>query len=358
MDLFLIPTDPAFPTDATPFIEDKERWTGEPFLSYGSRRNISDVTEARELEPSAAGAFLQTWFFFGLLSEVLCLNRNQRGIFLIDPEDAKRNIDALYQIFIFEVDGAKFIRAAQVMMLRPLVEQRMREVAPTTDLILERLKVLDECLEIAYKFIFDSVLQFNKLDYNVQYSLAALGELIKQSYEVSQQEQEFSYRFRHCRGLPWKLYALRKNTRLESQMLDHGWCPSEIEKFRTDGTSRYTIQFLSRLKKPTPWKNHAKCKQHSCAAFQIKMGVYQPQHTKANCRCNLVRVNLAEVMRILKDTQTYPVLTGNFIWNAASGEEQVEVEPYGQNLPYVAISHVSIYNVTKSARDSTNRIAA
>lgn len=127
---------------------------------------------------------------------------------------------------------------------------------------------------------------------------------------------------------------------LESQMLAHGWCPSEVEKVRTQCFGLNALHYVSRLRKIGPRRDHSRCHKLRCLAFQIRMNEYQPAHVDQCRGCDLVGVDLEGMMRILEKTQSFPVLTGRTSRNEVHERDEVQVEAFEPGVPYVAISHV------------------
>lgn len=60
MDLLITPDDPAFETEEVPFSPDKLPWSGEPFLTYHTRRQLQAIEECEALSSDALHAFMQT----------------------------------------------------------------------------------------------------------------------------------------------------------------------------------------------------------------------------------------------------------------------------------------------------------
>jgi hypothetical protein len=115
MEFALLPLhrgNPPIPVPRIPHIS-KERYDGGPWISYPSRNGKPlsawdgktfdlleyhrsqrvNPTPLEELEP-----FIQTWLYFGLLAEFLCVNVSQLGIAssLVDEQEFKEIVNHIY----------------------------------------------------------------------------------------------------------------------------------------------------------------------------------------------------------------------------------------------------------------------
>ncbi|KUI62769.1 hypothetical protein VP1G_09897 [Cytospora mali] len=339
MDLLLTPANPAFPTDDAPYLAGDRQWERGCFLTYADSCQLSTIASLATLPSEELHGFLQTWLFFGLLSEALGLNEQEGGKHIVDPSQAKAELEHLYkESIVVKEDGRRYITGAKAFALGTLMKERMRAAAKIVGGIGPRLMYLDDCLRLAFQRIFAANIT-DRLDYNIKYSLAALGELLstavsraKTSAQIPQAPQAISY--------PWSRQYLVAGGWLEGQMLAHGWCLSEIEKARTQFLGLNTMHYVSRLKKLGPWRDHSRCHKYRCSAFQIRMDGYQPAHA-AQCRgCDPLDVDIDGVMNVLEKTQSFPVLTGETTWNELYERDEAQVEAFEPDKPYVAISHV------------------
>lgn len=346
MDLLLTPDDPAFETEAVPYYPDEGKlsWDGGPFLGYDARRHLRTLDELDALPVDTLHGFLQTWFFFGLLAEMLGLNEIPGGVHAhaLDPTDAQRERTMLYTECISEVDGRKVVSGRKALESGQLMLERTRMVAAVTSGGMpRRLEYLDACLQLVAHQIATPVLAA-KLDHRIRYSIAALGELFAVAIETAVFSFKLPVPFR-ASARPWSYGYLAEGGLVEKQLLDCGWCPSEIEKIRSEVSGLTTMHYISRLRKAGPRRDHTGCHRYRCSAFQIQMLHYQPAHTHPGHDCELVHVAMDDVLRVLQYTDSYPVLAADAHSNHESSllRRRVHVEPFSEGVPYVAISHVS-----------------
>lgn len=142
-------------------------------------------------------------------------------------------------------------------------------------------------------------------------------------------------------GFNWHRGYIGPGSTVEAQILEGGWCPSEIDKIRTQFESLSAMHYTSRMKKPRPQLDHGGCSQHVCRAFQVDMMTYRPLHVHGACGgdCPSIGVDMASVLAILRSTEFYPVLR---VQLPVDEREDVKllVEPYQPSMSYVALSHV------------------
>lgn len=350
MDLLITPNDPAFETEDVPFFPDAERWGGERFLTYGTRRRLHTVEECEELSSDALHGFMQTWLFFGLLAEMLGLNELPGGLHALDPVDAKRERDVLYKECILEKEyGRTILSGRKALESGPLMVQRTRMAAAVTGGTRARLEYLDQCLELVARQVAIPALT-SKIDRRVRFSIAALGELFAMALQTFVSSRSLPMQLK-APSMAWTYGYLAEGCELEASLLHHGWCISEVEKIRSEWHGLNSMHYVSRLKKTGLRRDHTGCHRYGCSAFQIQMEQYQPAHTHLECNCDLAYVDIDEVVRILRHTDTYPVLAAAIHTKASFLEREVKVEPFTNGVPYIAISHVSQSHIVQKPCD-------
>lgn len=341
MDLLLTPDDPTFEIEDVLFFPDAERWGGEPFLTYSTRRRLHTIEECKALSSDALHGFLQTWLFFGLLAEMLGLNELPGGVHALDPVDAQRERDVLYEECVLKNEnGQEVLSGRKALESGPLMVQRTRMAAAVNGDIQGRLEYLDRCLELVARQVVSPSVAI-KVDRRVRYSIAALGELFAMALRTFVFAMNNPMQLK-APSMPWTYDYLAEGGELQERLLHHGWCISEIEKIRSEWSQGLnSMHYISRLKKTGPRRDHTGCHRYGCSAFQIQIDQYQPAHTYFECDCELAYVDIEEVLRILRHTVSYPVLAAAIRNKAFSSDREVKVEPFTDGLPYVAISHVS-----------------
>ncbi|PHH93408.1 hypothetical protein CDD83_3721 [Cordyceps sp. RAO-2017] len=355
MDLLLTPADPAFPTPKTRCVA-IEDWDGGQFHEYPRRkarlrlvpwglRRGSDVEASQEpylelLHPTPQDElqpFLQTWLFFGLSAEFLGLNEVAPGVRLIDEATARTEIAQLHRHLAREEGGAKYLSGAAELDLLPLIRERT-QLASDID---QRLASLNDCLHFALLFLHSVR---DNLDEGFYYSIAALGDLLSTVlYTLASASVK-------PLSLNWQFRYISHGSSVESQMLNNGWCPSEIDKIRSQFTSLTTMHYASRLKNARPQLSHTHCSK-ACQAFQIDMATYRPLHApQCEQGCPSINVDIAAVQSVLRSTDFYPVLRVQWPADEADGLRLL-IKQYQPGESYVALSHVGC---CASSRASTS----
>lgn len=355
MDLLHLPQDPSFAANKAPYVCE-ERYDGGPFLTYAHRKDKtgtlqpgmenkspstglglripSPVAYQEMLHPrpqEEQEQFYQTWFFFGLLAEFLSLNTQEDGTYLIDSSVAQIELEGLYTDYVFTENEKVYVRALKIMGCAPLIVGRIGQGKVS---VRARLSHLSECLRFTCVML-NSI--HSEFDDNIKYSIAALGELFSNVINTLRSIWKIDI---PLLGYPWAKGFLRSEGEIEAKMIDAGWCLSDIERARFAYTGLNTVHLLSRLKRPLPLRKHDKCTRDRCEAFQIDLKSYTLSHSQAGCSCSEIGVDIQAVLSILNGTDSYPVLSITVPEQGYNGVK-ISVEKHRQDLPYVALSHVS-----------------
>lgn len=350
MDLLCTLDDPAILEERALYICE-EVWDGGPFLTYAQRKgrlrlvpphlrhimatgSETDEPYSELLYPAPRGdveSFCQTWLYFGLLAEVLGFNSLATAQPSGPEAHVGRDIAALHSDSMIEENGVRYLTGARAIQSVPQILEAVRQ-APNLP---QRAQHLAECMTFTFSFLNSIQPPFNQ---TIKFSIAALGELLtfvlRNALTTSSMTGPVP-----VMGYPWYRGYLPVGGELEITMLSRGWCISEVEKIRVLYQGLNTRHFLSRLKSPTPYRDHSACSRNSCTAFQLDPKIYRPAHTHEDCSCNHINVDIEIVMDILVRTQTFPVLNVNL----GDGDLQnlvISVEEHQPDIPYVALSHV------------------
>jgi hypothetical protein len=331
MDLLCIPESPSFSADKTPYVCQKE-YDGGPFLTYAHRERktrslppilVEDAVPTPYLEvlhptpQEEQERFYQTGLFFGLLAEFLSLNRQRDDTYLIPSSEAESGLSLLYKKHVVLVHGKQYLKASNIPDYGSLFVQRIKESKASFN---DRLSHFRDCLRFAHVMLNSIHTEF---DDSIRYSIAALGELLSVTLN--------------------SLIGILK-LEIEAKMLGSGWCPSEVERARFTYHGLNTLHMLSHMERSHPKRNHLNCTNEQCQAFQIDLRSYELAHARPDCKCSEVKVYMKTLLSILERTDSYPLLR---ITVPEVGEEgvQISVEEYKQDVPYVALSHVSTFHM-------------
>lgn len=353
MDLLIVPADPAFSTDPSPYIC-SERWDGGPFLTYAYRKGKSRVIPPSLVRPPEDQRrpylelldptpqehlqdLYQTWFFFGLLAEFLGLNTHETGERVLDATRAQRELADLYKTSVFIQDGKQYLTGAMVLTSGPLILSRIRHAGSDAT---SRITELFACLQFTYTML--NIAIHSPFDDSIKYSIAALGELLMTTVQMSMRIMNIpAHIVSGLSGFPWYHNYIKQGGRLEERLLAEGWCRSELEKVKQKYQGLNTVHFLSRLRKVGQRRDHTLCDNNRCVAFQINNITYRTAHAHVDDgrECHQVEVSLGPVRVILSGTASYPLLN---VQPSATipGDVDLLVEAFQPGVPYVAISHV------------------
>ncbi|PKK48270.1 hypothetical protein CI102_6794 [Trichoderma harzianum] len=350
MDLLCEPNSPAAPPRTTPFVC-TEAWDGGPFLTYAVRKGMARVVPPRlrhhlggdtsnepylevihptpkeEIQP-----FLQTWLWFGLFAEMLGLNETSPGHRMIEDTLATEEIRKLYEVCVSaaEEDGNRYISAKSVLESSQIIAERTQLVPDKR----ERFTYMRDCLQFASLM----TLSISDLDEPVRYSICALGEYFStglfQAIALSNPKVDVP-----IVGFSWHQNYMRSGGTMDNQMLQQGWCPSEIEKLRSQFNGLNTMHHIAQLQRPNANQDHSNCTRHLCTAFQMDIETYKPSHLSDGCTCDLIGIDGRATSLILRSTDTYPIIRFDQIGDGVDDFELV-IEPYEPGVPYVALSHV------------------
>ncbi|UNI16315.1 hypothetical protein JDV02_002756 [Purpureocillium takamizusanense] len=388
MDLFCLPEDPAAPTPACPYVC-VEHWDGGPFRSYAVRKSraglvpvslrdtpgaevATDVLYSENLYPTPQAElepFLQTWLFFGLVAEVLGLNETASGTRLVDEETARTEIAELYDVVLVRdgqdvqdadddnnTRGGKYITGVVLLQEEAgeLFHQRL-DLAPD-----KMARLVDLSDSLRYAVVTLHSIQENVRD-AVRHSIVALGEMLTTGIFMAASLSRPPTPLPTVVGLNWFRDYVRAGGAVEAGMLARGWCPSEVDKVRAQFQGAFTMHYASRLRRravgqgqdssssssSSSGHDHGGCSEHACKAFQMDLGTYRPSHAQEGCGCAHIEVCEADIVRVLRETDSFPVLRltrhvgdGHGHGDGGQGQLRLSVEPWTSGVPYVAYSHV------------------
>jgi hypothetical protein len=291
---------------------------------FGSERPLKDIQ-----------SFLQTWLYFGLLSEVL-------GIYRVQVETSH---------FLRKVEsGAQYITSEPLQQMATLWgdgEMNLRSKEQTSKTGQQtRLRLVTAILEeacdwantfCAYKgptVITKPTIRssHSPLPPEVSMSISALGDSLN-----------------HAKMLIWNLYGTPAlglwwgdSEYIIQRILQAGWCPFDIHRLRNFKTidCQYTLlcqYYCSTFPAPRRNGDHSSCQVELCLVDQINEDHYKTKHTKPWCRCNSVEPCQYDVINIL-ESGAVPLV--EYKHRIGDSEPELEVIKNQAGIRYVAISHV------------------
>ncbi|KLU85489.1 hypothetical protein MAPG_04512 [Magnaporthiopsis poae ATCC 64411] len=357
----------------TPYVGGDTRWDCGPFLHYACRRGCLEIVplhlrkcdcpiphhdgeNSKPLGQDERDSLLQTWLFFGLLAELYGLNDEPTSGGSAHPEaipshpDKDAGIRSLYARCIrptAEVEGDgqkayKYYISGAILNEPAGGEEVQRHFTEKLDGLgrarfTKYLDYLEECLQFVNCFVshFDT----NKTGFPppISVSISALGEAFVSELKVLTRLHKLP---RIMTGT-WGASYLQMGGKVEREMLERGWCKSDIERIRQSVDGLATRNFLSNIEKPEGC-HHDSCSVRICNAAQIDDSNYALAHDESCSGCDVIGIDQEEVKAILnvEESEAFPLLRLELGGVGDGRVAKIHVERYDENKPYVALSHV------------------
>ncbi|KAL7620722.1 hypothetical protein AAE478_009720 [Parahypoxylon ruwenzoriense] len=112
------------------------------------------------------------------------------------------------------------------------------------------------------------------------------------------------------------------------RLLGSGWCESELWHSLQGFDVALAACYLNRPYAP---KNHGRCSDTTCMAYQINESTYQTLHVEDDCKCEFVHVDPAALTNVLKKNMVPTI--------CITDDMQLSVVD-GKGVNYIAFSHV------------------
>ncbi|RDL30357.1 Uncharacterized protein BP5553_10235 [Venustampulla echinocandica] len=353
VDHLPLPRNPTHPPIEIPYIKEGEEYDGGPFITFPSRRGW---TEKDICDPKNSGktaretvAFFQTWFFWGLLTDILRVP--VRELDLVRENKCGQKVITTFrlpQLILKWYDRERYLsRKAQ------------EKYAMRVDKNLWRLSNILSWWALHRTAPFD---QWTAL------YLAVFGEYIQSGYRIVYQKAgglPFLGTETDLSTVPFWLSANRQwansgRKAINERMAADGWCRSDIQRL-TSTLLSYGLFFASMLEPPgyestaqdcvsksyanstglnetvkgchlntSPNNMHQQCSEFSCSAYERDKNEYKTKHASKFCTCVHRTVCVPELVRILEKGQI----------PAIHLQDSIQVLSVMPTIRYVAISHV------------------
>ena len=274
----------------------------------------------------SAGALLQAWLYFGMLSDVFKIGEIEYNL----------------HDFVEIANGRSIIRTDY---LREYLDKLAKKAEGGSEeehsrrqiLVTESLRLVFGVFEINW----DAPIQFGRwrissiLSLDTLMSIVILGETFKnaaaQIWPVSSETSPLK-----------TIYHIRPQNPLRERLLKLGWCPNESMMLynELDSTGLYLATLLER-----PFSQrlqHKNCSDEQCLALQTSDDTYQTKHTDncpGNSSCMAIDLGQEKTSSILYKGGI-PIITVPFFPEDGKSPK-VEVLDYcSEKMKFVAISHV------------------
>lgn len=353
MDYLLLPNyRGAIPTSIpkVPYVC-STRYDETPFLSYPAKVGRPeagdawfDQTKYKILEtfsPSSVPeleSFIQTWLFFGLIAEIMGATRDELTLESSSKSDStlednfptlssREVLDRIYDLVLVKRENGDceiVLNAEGLQTILDITKARWPSNIETQQI---RYDYLSRCIKCAYNILKSLPREFN---HNVKSSIMGVLELFSQTLQRTAKATGLKYDY-------IQLYIPEYFTDdIRQDMMNHGWCPNDIERARFNFQSLQLSYLCRMMDKSLPSRDHSQCTNESCKYFRNDMSNYQLQHQMEGCGCGKAIVDSNELTAILEKEENFVLL--RFVGD--DDDLRVELVESGPDIPYVAISHV------------------
>ncbi|KAF2493286.1 hypothetical protein BU16DRAFT_75751 [Lophium mytilinum] len=340
-----------------------ENFDGGPFATYDTRSGWTWSSVAGQIQFKRNGktanneqiaSFLQTWLYFGLLSETL--GEWSPGLhkrFIAEGKSGQKRLSTQYleqtvvdwsgllaeiplgmswksRLLLYSRQITRALKKLLRLLGLPMQPDTRRE---DLEKDLDRFRA---CLQTTQSLIFHFYRHRKRYHDSEVYQLLALMEL------AMFLTLTWNNIYSHVTGkLPEGLLALQNgksitNVFLTKHMRKKNWCPSDIARIMGDSPSS-TIWYYANMTPPRKKLDHKGCSEVFCKRTQIDMNEnYQLSHTGPGCNCQLVYADFKQLKGIL-NYGDIPVLKRE---RDSSIDQSKVTALSSSNNPYVAISHI------------------
>jgi hypothetical protein len=290
----------------------KEPYDGLEFKDYPKRKGLElKITDLDgTVEKDEADAFLQTWLFFGVLSQTLQVPIRNEDFVTIDPDGTSVLTTVALPGYVQQSEDAlkRLSRSDQ--------EGRIRSGAG--------------CLQELHWFLGDYIRYGDAAPPRgvIWLSVNALGStLVHWLSDMCQVYVGGRFKFQ---GFSGGEVVLRAN------MLKEGWCLSEVERLLRKHSVN-GVYFASTMDRHYPILDHSLCSRLFCQASIVDLATYNTKHVEDCCRCPFVGPSKQELDSHIQSGGIPVVLLPCEEDLATSSELTIAS---ARSTPFVAISHV------------------
>jgi hypothetical protein len=314
MDHLLHPPSPKHASIEVPYLC-SEQYDGGPLESYPERKGWSTMAN-----PETALGFIQTWLYFGLLHTTTSFSgRISEKMFISLKSDPSRAVIDTTPLLILVSDWIDRERALD-SATRALRREQTRSA----------LVFVARCMEGIYHA------SESPAGLEIIFSIEMLCEFL-QSASLRAYDSNVGHDWRHhgADEVTWtNHHNFTSKSLVHLRLSEDRWCPNEVASLSLQfpGSGLY---FISNLERPGAAKDHSKCTEFKCFAYQLVNSTYKTQHTPEGCICRFVHDDADKVRQILYSGD-FPVIS----YLETGGKEVLNVVDAGSVQEYVAISHV------------------
>ncbi|EXJ91857.1 hypothetical protein A1O3_00407 [Capronia epimyces CBS 606.96] len=343
MDHLPLPPNPVIGSLPVPYLC-HETYDGGSFLTYPVRTGWN-VTEEQWPETLSRygeevhgevqiASFLQTWLYFGLLSEITGYAIDAAAF---RAPGRTRSTAWLSSKSLPDIVGQWSLES---MTLQCEVDESLRRrlgkdiglVHPVQDWVSKRADIVDVAeatwsrVVEAYQDKMTDTLSL------VLLSIAALGDYLSQALADIARARGVD----DGDGTPATLWLLPESVCRPLVRRLPSWCPNKLHGLiNTQGCTIGVLWYIANLQPPKVRDNHSKCSAEQCNSLHINQDNYKVQHTTADCSCGLKCPSTKEMGSIVRRGSI-----ALFTVQRDMGEVMLSVQDEKRTRNYVAISHV------------------
>jgi hypothetical protein len=326
MDHLPVPQDRYLGSISIPFLASDEYTS--PFHDYPHRNGWElsfpgDAQPRLQHTPTSIasrdlGALLQTWLYFGLLSEFLgervdvnlFKRPHESGAFLVSTSLEKLVCDRTASLLDHaQLNGSDFLLSFQETFRLNIIMARYHVIF----IMGTRTDPFDELSRICLSV---TVL--------AEYLVTALFSLCRRCNIETPPRQNWRIVMTDASPDPGLLIL-----KLMSQK---GWCAYDIALLNgTEVQNVSTLYFLANLSPPKSDVLHSSCTPEKCLPMQVEKLEYLQAHTTTGCNCTSIGSNQTILAAIIRSGEI-PLIT--------LCEEEIEIKRCMRGTKFVTISHV------------------
>ncbi|KAI9777330.1 MAG: hypothetical protein M1839_008938 [Geoglossum umbratile] len=307
--------DPAVGIIEIPYHGDEYR--SSSFYTYPTSQGLTiDDLRNGNIPDADAKSHLETWFYFGMLCEVLGPVDQNHFLCTGTSGDRVLNTECLEK---YAISWWKRLRACSAQEKK----DGLSKAYSCINFVYEQLNYGRNLVKIRELLGPRFVLAIQILGSSLSYVVAKFAA------------QRISWH----QKLPSSEMLIHwppTNAFVDGKMLEAGWCPNEVERFKAM-LSPLTQLYALGLRRPSKLK-HDSCTPFECKANDVDTTTYQTAHAQQGCQCQFLTVDVDAIKRILeKDVPGIPLLE---IRRKPNSALELTVVEYHPNKRYVAVSHV------------------
>ena len=296
------------------------------FANFPQRKGFTKdgVLDTRRT-PLELASLVQSWLYFGLLSDILG--------YAVTPYGFTKSSST------GDTEERTILCSSQLIPLFNAWQQQLRDLG--VQRCDEQLKHVRQTID----FAIDQSIQVDQhglLDYDQFASISLSVKLLIISlmhiYNALYPKDAFQLLDKRLIPMPSPEALPSSSSRVLIERLRQAqWCPQAIQHICSsyNFSSVFYLSQLPRLRK----MDHAECSTSRCLAFNLdekEEKFYEPKHTASGCDCQHIHVDIAKVNAIIEKGDI-PLISVAF---AKDGTADVSVLASRHTRAFVAISHV------------------